>query len=54
VSLPLLKIILALGHSRCGAITMKPGIEATVNKGGADLVAAATIANVRYNVRHVK
>lgn len=66
------KLILVLGHSRCGAVTatiealqkgnqlpghiaglasaMKPGIEAAVDKGGADLVAAATIANVRYNV----
>ncbi|MCX5579693.1 carbonic anhydrase [Kaistia terrae] len=70
------KLILVLGHSRCGAVTatiealqkgnqlpghiaglasaMKPGIEATVDKGGADLVAAATIANVRYNVSQLE
>lgn len=70
------KLILVLGHSRCGAVeatvealqkgnqlpghiaglvtAMKPGIEATVAKGGADLVTAATIANVRYNVSQLE
>lgn len=70
------KLILVLGHSRCGAVTatiealqkgnqlpghiaglvtsMKPGIEATVDKGGADLVAAAIIENVRYNVSQLE
>ncbi|WP_407660695.1 carbonic anhydrase [Kaistia defluvii] len=70
------KLILVLGHTRCGAVTatiealqkgnqlpghiaglvtaMKPGIEAAVSKGGDDLVAAATIANVRYNVSRLE
>jgi carbonic anhydrase len=70
------KLILVLGHSRCGAVTatiealqkgnqlpghiaglvtaMKPGIEATIDRGSADLVAAATIANVRYNVSQLE
>ncbi len=41
------------GHIAGLVRAMKPGIEPVLQKGGADLVAQATVANVRYNVERL-
>ncbi|UFX49000.1 carbonic anhydrase [Bradyrhizobium sp. 41S5] len=42
------------GHIAGLVTAMKPGIEAVVKKGDANLTEQATVANVRYNVEHLK
>lgn len=42
------------GHIAGLVTAMKPGIEAAVKKGGADLIEQVAVANVRYNAERLK